>query len=135
MDYSDEMLQIASNRFEVFNLENTECMQGDVGDMLFENETFDIVLSMNGVHAFPDKEKAFLEMKRVLKQDGLFIGCFYIKNERKITDWFIHKFFVKGGTFTPPFFTFDEVKAYLNSNYKEVDLWNIGSIIGFRCKK
>ena len=33
-----------------------------------ENETFDMVLSMNGFHAFPDKDHAFQETWRVLKK-------------------------------------------------------------------
>jgi ubiquinone/menaquinone biosynthesis C-methylase UbiE len=46
-------------------------MQGDVGNLKFSNETFDIVLSMNGFHAFPDKEKAFSETARVIKKGGI----------------------------------------------------------------
>ena len=35
-----------------------------------EANSFDIVLSMNGFHAFPDKKKAFRETHRVLKPGG-----------------------------------------------------------------
>lgn len=42
-------------------------VQGDVGNLPAEDETYDIVLSMNGFHAFPDKRKAFAETNRVLK--------------------------------------------------------------------
>lgn len=34
---------------------------------------FDILLSMNKFHAFPDKMKAFEETARVIKQGGYFI--------------------------------------------------------------
>ena len=46
-----------------------------------ENDSFkllDTVVSMNGFHAFPDKQKAFHEIWRVLKPGGNFIACFYI---------------------------------------------------------
>jgi ubiquinone/menaquinone biosynthesis C-methylase UbiE len=68
MDYSNEMLEIAKERFEINNIKNIECKQGDVGNMPYENEMFDIVLSMNGFHAFPDKEKAFIEIKKSIKK-------------------------------------------------------------------
>jgi ubiquinone/menaquinone biosynthesis C-methylase UbiE len=135
MDYSDNMLDIAKERFENNNIKNVECKQGDVGKIPFENETFDMVLSMNGFHAFPEKEKAFDEIKRTLKGNGLFIGCFYIKGIIKRTDWFIKNIFVKNGTFTPPFYRKEEIVEKLNKEYKEVELWNIGSIVCFKCKK
>jgi ubiquinone/menaquinone biosynthesis C-methylase UbiE len=109
MDYSNDMLEKAKERFESNNLKNIECKQGDVGNILFEKETFDIVLSMNGFHAFPDKEKAFIEIKRVLKNGGYFIGCFYVKEITKRTDFFINNIFVKNGTFTPPFYDKNEI--------------------------
>ena len=46
-----------------------------------ENGSFkilDSVVSMNGFHAFPDKQIAFHEIWRVLKPGGDFIACFYI---------------------------------------------------------
>jgi ubiquinone/menaquinone biosynthesis C-methylase UbiE len=90
---------------------------------------------MNGFHAFPDKEKAFGEITRVLKSNGLFIGCFYIKGVVKRTDWFIKNIFVKNGTFTPPFYRKDEMAEKLHKEYREVELWNTGSIVCFKCKK
>ena len=44
-----------------------KCIQGDVGNLQMENESVDTVVSMNGFHAFPDKQKAFHEIWRVLK--------------------------------------------------------------------
>ena len=44
-----------------------------------ENGSFkilDTAVSMNGFHAFPDKQKAFHEIWRVLKPGGNFIACF-----------------------------------------------------------
>jgi ubiquinone/menaquinone biosynthesis C-methylase UbiE len=135
MDYSNDMLKIAKERFEKNNIKNIECKQGDVGKIPFEDETFNIILSMNGFHAFPDKGKAFFEIKRVLKNNGLFTGCFYAKGIVKRTDWFVNNIFVKNGTFTPPFYNKTEIVEKLNREYKEVELWNKGSIVCFKCKK
>lgn len=49
---------------------------GDVGALPFADGAFDIVLSLNGFHAFPDKEVAYREVFRVLKPGGTFCGCF-----------------------------------------------------------
>lgn len=54
-----------------------------------ENESVDTVVSMNGFHAFPDKQKAFHEIWRVLKPGGNFIACFYIRGKSKRTDWLV----------------------------------------------
>jgi len=135
MDYSNDMLEIAKARFEENGLNNIECKQGDAGNIPYENETFDLVLSMNGFHVFPDKEKAFSEIKRVLKINGTFIGCFYIKGINNRTDWFINNIYVKSGTFTPPFYTKSEVIIKLNKEYEKLELWNVESIICFKCKK
>lgn len=51
----------------------------------FENSRFDAVLSMNGIHAFAAaKYRSFCEIQRVLKKGGIFLGCFYIRGERRI---------------------------------------------------
>ena len=75
-DYSEEMLNQSREKAEKLNLKNIKFQQGDVGNLPYDDETFDIVLSMNGFHAFPDKEKAFSETFRVLKKEGKFCGCF-----------------------------------------------------------
>ena len=46
-------------------LKNVTFQQGDVGALSYADDTFDIVLSLNGFHAFPDKEAAYREIFRV----------------------------------------------------------------------
>ena len=89
IDYSHDMLAKAKEKFNQYGLENIECMHGDIDNLPFEDKAFDMILSMNGFHAFPNKEKAFGEINRVLKYNGIFLGCYYIKDEIKRTDWFI----------------------------------------------
>jgi SAM-dependent methyltransferase len=134
-DYSTDMLNIAQQRFADCNLANVSCVQCDVGAMPFENETFDAVLSMNGFHAFPDKEKAFAEISRVLKKGGIFVGCFYAKGITRRTDRFVRHVFVRNGTFTPPFYTKTEIIQKLQNDYDNAEVWNTGSIVCFSCKK
>ncbi len=135
LDYSQEMLDYALERFNSLNTTNVHCKQGDVGNMPFENNFFDIVLSMNGFHAFPNKQKAFMETYRVLKPGGKFIGCFYIKGERRVSDFVARNVFVRNGTFTLPFMTKKELALQLKEQYTDVKIWNIKSIACFECTK
>lgn len=135
IDYSEEMLTLADRHFKDLGLCNITCMQGDVGNLPFENETFDTVLSMNGFHVFPDKEKAFSETIRVLKTGGTFCGCFYVCGVSRRTDWFIKTFFVPKGWFTPPFYTKVEVEKILKKSYRSVEINDELSIVYFRCTK
>jgi ubiquinone/menaquinone biosynthesis C-methylase UbiE len=135
LDYSEGMLNTAKERFSAAGIRNVAFRQGDVGDLPYENASFDAVLSMNGFHAFPDKVAAFGELYRVLKPGGLFVGCFYTKGETRRTDWFIRRVYVPGGWFTPPFMAKRELEAKLKSLYAEAEIWNVGSIAGFRCVK
>ncbi len=95
LDYSDDMLEKAKIRFK--NINNIKLIQGDVEDLRFEDNSFDIVLSMNGFHVFSDKQKAFSEVLRVLKPDGKFIGCFYIQKEKLLTDIVVNMVLKKMG--------------------------------------
>ena len=58
LDYSENMMASAQEKAKVLRLSNIKFLQGDVGALPFEDESFDIVLSLNGFHAFPDKEAA-----------------------------------------------------------------------------
>lgn len=68
LDYSMDMLEQAEKRLSGYP--HIKCVQGDVGNLQMGDESFDIVVSMNGFHAFPDKQKAFRETWRVLKPGG-----------------------------------------------------------------
>ena len=133
LDYSEDML--AQAEAHLANCPHISCVQGDVGQLPLENESCDIVLSMNGFHAFPDKGKAFQEIWRVLKPGGKFIACYYIKGESSITDWLVKNILAKKGWFTPPFQTKSEIKELLEQQYERVDFHTDGSMVYFACVK
>ncbi|HHU96387.1 MAG TPA: class I SAM-dependent methyltransferase [Petrimonas sp.] len=137
IDFSQEMLDIANQRFLHEKINNVKLQHGDVCKLTFENERFDAVLSMNGFHAFPtQKHKAFSETYRVLKQGGIFLGCFYIKGERSIADWVVHNILNRKGFFTPPHFIKKEAIEVLKSFYGEnVEVKNHRSLLIFKCVK
>ena len=133
LDYSTDMLEQAKRRLD--GQAHINFIQGDVGNLQMDDESFDVVLSMNGFHAFPDKQKAFSETCRVLKSGGDFIACFYIKGKSKKTDWLVKNILAKKGWFTPPFQTEEELKNTLQKMYKEVELHIDGSMAYFHCVK
>lgn len=133
LDYSTDMLEQAKKRLD--SQPHIKFIQGDVGNLQTDDETFDVVVSMNGFHAFPDKQKAFSETYRVLKSGGDFIACFYIKGKSKRTDWLVKNILAKKGWFTPPFQTEEELKNTLQKMYKEVELHVDGSMAYFHCVK
>lgn len=135
LDYSEKMMESARKRADEMDIHNVSFVQGDVGDLKFEDETFDIVVSLNGFHAFPDKEAAYRETFRVLKKGGLFMGCFYIQGGNKRTDWFIRNLYVKKGFFTPPFETRESLKERLEKMYDEASVSSIEGIGIFCCRK
>ena len=112
-----------------------KCIQGDVSNLKMNDESYDIVVSMNGFHAFPDKKKAFQETWRVLKPGGTFIGCFYIRGKSKRTDLLVNHILSKKGWFTPPFQTEEELRNILKEMYKQIDLHIDGSMVYFCCTK
>ena len=135
LDYSPDMMSAAKERAEHAGIRNVRFVQGDVGALPFEDGSFDIVLSLNGFHAFPDKEAAYRETFRVLKPGGTFCGCFYVQGGCKRTDWFIQHLYQPKGFFTPPYETEVSLRQRLSGMYAEVNVTGVEGIGCFRCRK
>ena len=135
LDYSEKMMATAEERAKEMGISNARFQQGDVGKLPFADESFDIVVSLNGFHAFPDKEAAYKETFRVLKPGGLFTGCFYVEGANAHTDKMIRRFYIKSGFFTPPFETVDSLRKRLSGMYSEAVVRNVESIAVFQCRK
>ena len=111
LDYSADMMGQAQEKANRLHLKNVTFQQGDVGALPYEDDTFDIVLSLNGFHVFPDKKTAYREVFRVLRPGGTFCGYFYVMGEHKRTDWFVRHVYEKTGFFTPPYETVSSLKT------------------------
>ena len=135
LDYSEKMMDAAQARANGMGIANVTFRQGDVGALPFADEAFDAVVSLNGFHAFPDKEKAYSETYRVLKKDGIFCGCFYAQGLNRHTDGWIRRLYVPKGFFTPPFETRESLEKRLKGMYGEVKVSNVQSIVIFQCRK
>lgn len=135
VDYSATMLNAAEKFSQKLNLPKVKFLKGDVGNLPFEDENFDLVISVDGLHAFPDKAAAYHEMWRVLKYGGIFCGSLYVKGQNWRTDLFVKNFCVWLGFFTPPFETLQTLSEKLGELYREVQISNVQSFAGFICKK
>lgn len=133
LDYSEDMLRQARQRLD--GMGHITLCQGDVGALPFESQSIDVVMSMNGFHAFPDKIKAFDETCRVLKTGGQFIACFYIRGLLRRTDWVVNHVLAPKGWFTPPFHTGEEVRKLLEERYSEVEIHTDNAILWCVCRK
>jgi SAM-dependent methyltransferase len=54
--------------------EQVEPRIADVGDLPFEDGSFDLVVTFTGLHCFPDPARAVVEMARVLGPGGVLTG-------------------------------------------------------------
>ena len=135
LDYSPDMMAQAREKASHLSLSNVTFGQGDVGALPFADESFDIVLSLNGFHAFPDKQASYRETLRVLKPGGDLIACFYIRGKNKRTDWLVKNILAKKGWFTPPFQTEEELRDTLSKLYRQIDIHVDGSMVYFCCVK
>ena len=134
-DCSEKMMSAAERRASEMGIRNAAFRQCDVGSLPFADGEFDAVVSLNGFHAFPDKEAAYREVFRVLKPGGVFCGCFYVAGVNAHTDSCIRRFYVPLGFFTPPFETLESLRERLRRSYSGVEVGNVQSIAYFQCVK
>ena len=104
IDSSMNMLRKAKKCFQKAGLKNIHLLRADVAHLPLKDTAVDQVLSMNGWHAFADKQRAIAEIRRVLCPQGKLVACGYIRGNRKISDWFVKHFGARHNYFTPPFF-------------------------------
>lgn len=72
LDMTEPMIAKARENCSKLKFSNVDFVIGDIEEMPFENNIFDVVISNCVLNLVPDKSKAFSEIKRVLKSGGHF---------------------------------------------------------------
>ena len=136
LDYSPDMMGQAREKAERMGLQNVQFRKGDVGALPYEDSSFDIVLSLNGFHAFPDKEAAYRETFRAAEAGRYVLRRLLCVGRVQATDRLIKKkVYEPIKFFTPPYETVQSLKVRLEGMYADVQLGNVKSIAWFVCRK
>ncbi len=109
VDCSMSMLRRAQARFQEQGVHNVHLLKADAANLPVRDLDVDLILSMNGWHAFSDKQHTIAEMQRVLRPEGTLIACGYVRGARRLSDWFVRHYGVRNGFFTAPFFAADDL--------------------------
>jgi arsenite methyltransferase len=72
LDMTEQMIARARENCLKLKYDNVFFVMGDIEEMPFENDKFDVVISNCVLNLVPDKSKAFSEIFRVLKSGGHF---------------------------------------------------------------
>lgn len=76
LDYSPEMIRQARKRLDKHHEhpDNLIFTAGNAMDLSYADESFDMVICVNALHAMPDAYRALCEMYRVLRPGGILIA-------------------------------------------------------------
>jgi len=72
IDMTEEMNNLANDNKAKLGFNNVEFKIGEIENLPLEENTSDVVISNCVLNLVPSKEKAYLEMYRILKKDGHF---------------------------------------------------------------
>ncbi len=82
-DISPEMIRIANQKLKRLKIKNIDFQIQDSYNLTFQDKTFDIVIASNLFHLLYEKEKPIKEIKRVMKDTGIFIAPTLCVGENK----------------------------------------------------
>lgn len=119
VDYSIESVKLSRevNR-EYIEQGKVEVLEGNVQSLPFDDESFDIVTAFETIYFWPDIEKCFGEVKRVLKPGGIFL----IGMESNGSDNLVMK--VSEKLIDMTVYNDDEVSQFLkNNDYSEITVY------------
>ncbi len=116
VDYSIESVKL-SRQVNEDNIRQgkVEVLEGNVAALPFDDDSFDIVTAFETVYFWPDIEKSFGEVRRVLKPGGTFL----IGMETNGSDSLVMRFW--NHFIDMEMYTDDEISSFLeNNDYNEI---------------
>ena len=127
-DFSPKMLKKAGKKYRSYT--NIEFKEGNILQIEYPDEHFDIVVAANVIHLLDEPYKALAELDRVCRKGGKIILPTYMnKNEKGKTSQFANVVGKAGADFKRQF-TFDTYKQFIKeAGYTNVDYsWIEGKI-------
>ncbi|MCL4378152.1 MAG: bifunctional demethylmenaquinone methyltransferase/2-methoxy-6-polyprenyl-1,4-benzoquinol methylase UbiE [Actinobacteria bacterium] len=103
VDFSEDMLDIAKKRYNkiIGNKGNLTFMEGDITDLEFRNNFFDLITIVFGIRPASERKEALKEFYRVAKPGGrlIIMEFSYPKSSffRKIYDFYMDKIIINSG--------------------------------------
>ena len=96
IDISEDMLKVASIKNKEF-IENGQVnlLLADVENLSFEDNKFNRIYTVNTLYFWNNPNRALKEINRVLKNNGIFINCFYTEewlNKIRYTKYGFNKY-------------------------------------------
>jgi ubiquinone/menaquinone biosynthesis C-methylase UbiE len=88
IDISEGMVKELTIDVEDRKISNIQAIKMDAESMDFPDDTFDFVFCGFGLFFFPTLEKAFSEIKRVLKKNGKLIVSSWLNDPSKPLKWY-----------------------------------------------
>ncbi len=117
-DLSEGMLSAA--RENIGERKNVAYALADIQDIPFENDSFDVVIANSMLYHVPDLGKGINEVRRVLKNDGVFYCASY--GEHNFTDVLASWFELDGESFKPNHnFTLQNGEQILKAAFTNVE--------------
>ncbi|SFC01021.1 Methyltransferase domain-containing protein [Butyrivibrio sp. YAB3001] len=117
-DLSEGMLATAKGNLG--ERDNMEYMVADIQNLPFEDNSFDVVIANSMLYHVPDIHKGISEVRRVLKDDGVFYTS--TLGENNFTDRLAEWFKLGGESFNPNHnFTMQNGEGILKSAFTDVE--------------
>lgn len=129
MDNSMGMLRAAQKTARSKNIGNVIFIRADVGNLPLKDASISGSFSMAGFHAFPEPDKAALEISRVLKKNAPFTMTAACGEERIISDFMIRKFMIPKGYFKSSLPPQAYQKFLINSGFRNIRTEMAGAIM------
>ena len=127
-DFSPKMLKKAGKKYRSYT--NIEFKEGNILQIEYPDEHFDIVVAANVIHLLDEPYKALSELDRVCRRGGkIIIPTYMNKNDKGKTSRFANTVGKAGADFKRQF-TFDTYKQFIKeAGYTNVDYsWIDGKI-------
>ncbi len=81
IDIQEEMLKIFKRKIKRLDIRNIVLLLSKENEIPLEDESVDLLISINTLHEFDDKERIIDEMKRAIKQSGTVLIADFMKKD------------------------------------------------------